>query len=281
MSIALGMLGCSRSPSTPSVVPQAVSIPNPPVVGITGFVADTGFRIVAGALVEVVEGLQAGVSTTSDATGRFSLSGTFDNTTRLRVSKEGHVAATQLLSASQRSNCPNVCTGFFQFYLELLVSSVNIGGDYTLTFIADNACTVLPAEARTRAYAATITPASNPGPGTSATEWRVVLSGAQFLGDLKGFRIGAAGDYLAFALGSGEFSPVVEQLATNSYLAFSGFASTTVAPGAATISASFDGLIEHCVTAGPMGPFYNCDDASKITRVRCDSRAHRLVLTRR
>ena len=47
--------------------------------------------------------------------------------------------------------------------MEVLASPVNVAGDYTLTFIADNACADLPDKVRTRTYEATITP----GAGTT------------------------------------------------------------------------------------------------------------------
>ena len=48
-----------------------------------------------GAVVEVVDGPQAGLSTISNAAGQFSLSGRFDDDTRFRAAKAGHVAETQ------------------------------------------------------------------------------------------------------------------------------------------------------------------------------------------
>lgn len=62
------------------------------------------------------------MSTTADAEGQLSLTGTSDDRTQFRATKEDH---------------------------------------YTLTFVADSTCTDLPNELRTRTYAATITPESN------------------------------------------------------------------------------------------------------------------------
>ena len=62
------------------------------------------------------------MSTTADAEGQFSLTGTSDDRTQFRATKEDH---------------------------------------YTLTFVADSTCTDLPNELRTRTYAATMTPESN------------------------------------------------------------------------------------------------------------------------
>ncbi len=70
-----GLAGCTRStPSSPSPVSGGLFI--------QGTVSDTAFRPLAGARVEVLDGPQAGLSTTANAQGEFSLTGTFDDGTR-------------------------------------------------------------------------------------------------------------------------------------------------------------------------------------------------------
>ena len=229
---------------------------------------------------------RAGRSTTADANGQFSLSGPFDRTTRFRATKEGHVAAAQVASAYCTGD---LCYGTLGFYLPVLAPPVNISGDYTLTFIADSACVDLPEEVRTRTYAATIAP--NPNTNVPAnTSLKVTLSGASFLGNYKGFEIGVAGDYFDFFL-NGDGPPVVEQLPGNRYVAFNGDATATVAPGASTISTSFDGSIEYCATKSAMGSiYYGCGTSpvtgqpipgEVVTRALCESKNHQLILTRR
>ena len=293
LMLPLELIGCGghgAPPSAPSTVLQVSSPPNPPVVGIQGFVADSGYRAVPGARVEIVAGMQMGESTATDANGRFSFSGTFDNTTTLRVTKDDHVAATQVLSASQRSGCTSVCTGTFLFYLDVLAQPVDIAGDYTVTFVADSACTDLPSELRSRTYAATIAPAPNPGSVSGPLSSRAVMSGSPFLGNLNGFRIGVAGHYLGISLDGRHDPTIVEQLAPNTYLAFSGSANTTVETGASTISTPFDGWIEYCVVPSPMAAYYNCGTSNitgepipgaALARATCDSKNHRLIMTRR
>jgi hypothetical protein len=167
---------------------------------------------------------------------------------------------------------------------------VNIVGEYALTFVADSACADLPNDLRTRTYAATITP--NPradGNSLANSSVLVTLRGAGFLGDLNSFEIGIAGDYLGFWLHGGHDPPIVEQLATGTYLAFSGNAATSVGSGMATISALLDGWIDYCVMKSAMGSVYNCGTSNftgepipglAVTRVHCESKNHRIVLTR-
>jgi hypothetical protein len=90
--LAQGMAGCddSRSPVSPAAPPGTPGSVNGEL--ISGTVSDTAFRPLAGARVELIDGPQAGMSTTSDAQGSFSFTATVDDTTRFRASKEGHVS---------------------------------------------------------------------------------------------------------------------------------------------------------------------------------------------
>jgi hypothetical protein len=234
------------SPVTPPSLP-------PPNNGasVRGTVYDTANRYIAGAIVEVVDGPQAGTSVTSDATGGFLLTGTLDDTTLFRATKEGHVSATQHWRRVGQSNQP-----WLGFSLDVLAPPVNIAGVYTLTFIADSACAAaLPAELRTRTYSATITPF-----GTSNTQYRIDVSGAQFDAIYNWFSVGVAGDYLGFWLGD---EHLVELLAANTSLELTGSAAASVGTsGVSTISASFDGVFRY-------------------QAARCESRNHRMILVRR
>jgi len=251
------------SPSPPAAPPPTA----PPRNDVAGWVLDTADRPVAGARVEVVDGPQAGTSAMSDATGQFSLAGT-----TFRATKEGYVSVTQASQTSAPGGRPWII-----FHLEGLAPPVNIAGDYTLTFIADSACTELPNELQTRTYAATVTPAAS-RPNTS---FDVTVTGAPLLGDYTIFMIGVFGDYLAFNL-DWEGPVLVEQVAPNTYLAFQGAAEASVATsGLSTISASFDGTIEYCVLTSEMGRFYSCSPGQAVTYARCASKNHRLILTRR
>ena len=271
-----GLAGCgdsgsSSAPSAPSPVaqggPTPPALPTASVSRIWGYVLDTAFRPIADARVEVVDGSYAGLSTTTDAAGRFELAGTFDHTTRFRAAKEGHVAATQAWECSGVSCGAGDATPWLGFYLAVLAPNVDIAGDYTLTVIADSACPDLPNEVRTRTYAATITPQSRPDLPANAG-FDVTLSGATFLDRLDRFGIGVAGDVLGFWLHGGHDPSFVEQVEAGTYLAFSGSAAASVpASGVSTISASFEGWIEYYGAA--------------VVRAHCESKDHRLILTRR
>jgi hypothetical protein len=165
---------------------------------------------------------------------------------------------------------------------------VNLAGDYTLTFIADSACTGLPDEVRTRTYQATIAPSSIRNIPAD-TSFKVTVAGASFLAGLADFGIGVIGDHVDLWLDGGHDPPLVEQLAPNTYLAFSGNATASVAAPILSISASFDGWIEYCVMKTPIGSYYNCGTdntgavvmGQALARVHCESTNHRLILTRR
>ena len=227
-----GLAGCgdSGSPSTPSAVAQAASTspsrPTASVSRIQGFVLDTAFRPIGDATVEVVDGPNAGLSTATDAAGQFSLTGTFDDTTRFRAAKEGYVAATQVWMCSSVP-CGAGAAPWLGFYLAVLDPNVDIAGEYMLTVIADSACADLPDEVRTRTYAATITPQSRPDLPANAG-FDVTLSGATFLDGLDSFGIGVAGDHLGFWLHGGHDPSFVEQVTADTYLAFSGNAAASV-----------------------------------------------------
>ena len=240
----------TTSPSS-TTSPQPVAQPTPPSNAggfVKGSVSDTAFRPLDGARVEVVDGPQAGRSTTADANGNFSLSGTFDDATRFRATKDGHLAATQV-----SRTFPNISGRLLIFSLEVPAPPVNMAGDYTLTFIADSACVGLPDDVRTRTYAATITP-------WSSTSFNVALSGASFLPSRDSFPIGVAGDYLTFWFAD---PAIVEQFAANTQIELYGSAGVSVGTsGVSTIAVSWDGEFEYSQT-------------------ECESKNHQLILTRR
>ena len=286
--------GCSSSatPTSPSATAPVSQTSRPPTpIQLTGFVLDSGFRPIAGARVEVVDGPQAGISATADASGQFSLTGSFDNVTTFRASADGYRGATQPWSCSV-SECLGASGArpWLGFYLAPLAPPVNIAGDYTLTFVADAACLDLPIELRTRTYAATIAPEDRKHIPAN-TSFALTVSGASFLGTFDSFTIGVAGDYLGFWLHGGHDPPVVEQLATNAYLAFSGNAAASLPSSSGSpISAAFEGWIDYCELKAPMGAYYNCGTSNwtgepipgqAVTYAHCESKNHRLILTRR
>ena len=279
----LGLTACSGSgpssaPSAPSPIPQPVPQPTPapnPNGVMPGFVLDSADRPLAGAIVEVVGGPQAGTSATSDGAGAFSLTGTFDDATQFRATKEGYVAATQPWRRSSPSVQPSL-----MFHLAGLASPVNIAGDYSLTFIADTECAAaLPAELQTRTYPVTI--AELPHSIYPAnTRFVVTPSGAPFLAAYNHFGIAVDGDYLAFWLGDPQ---LVEQVAPNTYLQLGGEAEIHVGTSAvSTISAAFDGVFDYC-TLRPSAVYsaYDCGPSQAVAHAQCYSENHQLILTRR
>jgi hypothetical protein len=286
-----GMAGCgddSRDggpvgPTTSTPTATATTArPTPPPSGddvIRGIVYDTALRPLDGARVEVLDGPQAGTSTTSNGDGGFWLAGTFDDTTRFRATREGHVAETATLRP-----CID-CNGWrLYFGLDLLVPPVSLAGDYSLTFIAHSACEGLPEYVRTRTYAATVTsrsPSDRP-----ATAFDVSVSGASFRNDLAwggepSLRILVAGDYLTLGFADFHGSPgLVEQLTANTYLALSGMGGASVGAITSDFSIPFTGVMDYCATTSEMKGSYACTPGPGVVQARCDSN-HRAIFTRR
>jgi hypothetical protein len=273
------LAGCDSAttplaPSPPQAAPQPN--PNPSQIQLTGYVADSAFRSLAGARVEVVNGPQAGLSGTTGANGQFEMFGAFDDTTRVRASKEGHVDATGALNPSCGS-CPTT-RRWISLYLATLAPPVNLTGDYTLTFVADGACPDLPDEVRTRVYTAAIRPDAH-GRGPEGTRFEATFIGADFAPEWDRLPIGVAGDFVTFAFW-GEPLWLVEHVATRTTLGFGGRAEVTVDPGGfSRISTTFEGVIDYCVLASDTGRFLECAPAD--THVVCESESHRLTLERR
>ena len=273
--------GCSSSssPTSPSV---SVSKPTetPTRLQLNGYVSDSAYRPLAGATVEVVSGPSAGMSTSVSASGEFSLTGDFDSTTMFRASVGGHVTATQPWTCAAATCSGSGARPYLAFYLAPLEPAVNIAGEYTLTFVADPACAGVPSELRSRTYNATILPATRRNePAGSAFVMKV--SGGTFVTNLDSFGIGVAGDYASFFLDGGHDAPVVEQVSSNSFLAFSGGAAAQ-APSTTTPSVSmmFDGWIEYCLVNAPTALYSQCP-VPAVNNVYCESKNHQMILARR
>jgi hypothetical protein len=271
------LAGCdgNRAPGSSSPTPVQ---PTPAGVQLAGSVSDAAWRPLAGARVEVVDGPQAGLSTTTDGAGGFRLAGAFDSTTRFRATKEGHLAATWPLPQSCAACNPN---WWIHFYLEAIAPHPTIVGDYGLTFIADSACTDFPDEVRTRRFGATVTLASAPDEPDQNSRFTVTLTGSIFLERYRSFTIGVAGDYIAAYLGDAHGTPgLIEQIAPNTYLTLDGAIRASVADGS-TISSSLSGVVDRCELSTEWGPRYSCDAGDVIRLTRCSSQNHQLILTRR
>jgi hypothetical protein len=268
-----GLLGCDKSDRSPMAPSEgSVLAPTTPTPAgamfLKGTVSDTAYRPLAGAVVQVLDGPQAGVSATADARGDFAMAGVFDEATRFRATAEGHVPAISTLQPFCAGCTPN---WWIHFALDLPSSRVDVGGDYTLTFVANNTCTMIPDDMRSRTFTATIPVTSSALPADAFFR----VSGATFFEDWNAIAIGVAGNYVALWL-----ETLVEQIAPNTFLAFAGGAAGTVdSSNPSTFVLPFHGSIEYCVTTAENGRYPNCHQAQATAR-RCES-SHLLTLTRR
>ena len=282
--IAGALAGCSGSdsgyaPTAPSSSGESrAAVSQPQSMQLRGFVTDTAYRPLAGARIEAVDGESAGAAALADADGQFVVSGRFSSATLFRAVKEGHESRTQTWNCSV-ADCANNAQPWLGFYLSVLEPTVDIAGDYRLTFIADSACTALPEIARSRSYRATVTARPSDGRST-APGFTLRADGAEFIGTLDGFPIGAAGTRMSLWLHARHDPAIVEDLGDNAYLAFSGTAAATVTSGGSiAISTAFDGWIEHVVLAARLGAWYFPQPVA-ISKATCDSSNHRVLLTR-
>jgi hypothetical protein len=284
----MAMLGLAACTQQPRVAPRPTEFDNrgqpppPPAAAQTtlrGYVSDSAGRALDGATVEILDGPQAGHSALTDATGWFTLVGTFEDSTRLRASKDGHYPTTGTV-AFQRGDGP---AGYVTFILAVPAAPVDLTGDYELTFIADDTCQAVPAELRTRTYPVSVAadPSPRNPPGTFL--WANII-GVPYFANQYRIPLLVAGDAVTFWLSEhGYGAAFVEQVGPNAYLEFQG--GTTVSVGTSpvsTISTTFSGWVDYCVLRSPMpGQYFDCDAARAITNVSCEANNHRLILKRR
>ena len=279
IAFALFAGACGHSPTGNSpVTPTApASVQN--VARIRGVINDTAFRPLAGVRVEIVDAPQAHAPVVSDANGMFSFSGALVGATvTLRATKEGYVTATRTLDQRLFSGGNMAGIGID---LEPLAPSVKIeAGDYSLTVIADSACTDIPNDVRTRIYGATISPESTLA---TNTQYHLTLTGPFLTPNPFSPRIGVAGNDLAFEFA--EEGSLYEHLPPFTYLRIAGAGVTSVDTSpVSTISARFAGVFEYCVLKSDMGHYSNCFTSPPdevITRSTCVSKNDQLILTRR
>src|SRR5580765_1962231 len=136
-----------------------------------GIISDGLGRPLSDVRIEVLDGSRAGVSATTDASGRYELPGSFSGAITIRATKDGYVSVT-------RHHDPSLGQARQTLSFAMAISpssSVNLAGEYSLTLTAASTCTEVPQPARSRTYSATVTPlASTPG------QYRGTLSGATF-----------------------------------------------------------------------------------------------------
>lgn len=225
---------------------------------VSGTVYDSIGRPVSGARVEILDGAQRGVGVLTDQEGRYTLES--GGPILIRASKDGYRDYTMRINGGQLK-------GFFR--LDSANGSVNLTGNYAITFTADSACTSIPGYARRRSFDATSS-------GGSAT-LLVSLGGGSYGGS------GPRG-YFNNVLYAGVFEntlrlylsdpPMFERFPQGSYLVVWGEAEGSVAELPATVPIS--------------GEFVYCADGASVdepkcavTEVRCQSSKHQLTIARR
>jgi hypothetical protein len=260
------------------LVPSApVPVPQPAGIQVAGTVADGAWRPFIGATVEVLNGPHAGLSTSTDSRGEFRLSGSFNETTEFRAAKDGFVAAVRPLPTRCERCNPN---WWIHFVLESVGPKADLAGNYSLTFVAD-ACLGLPDEMRTRTYDATATSFSNPG-GPADTNFVFTVSGAPFRTGYNQFTVGVTADYFSAYVGDHGNPGILEQVAPTTSLGFEGVPSASIgSSNVSTIDAAFDGMIDYCEGSSETNTRFSCTPKDGSAHVRCASKNHRLILTRR
>ena len=173
------------------------------------------YRPVGGARIEVLDGPQTALSAISDSKGEFSLTGLFDDTTRFRATGDGHLPETEKWGPFCAPCHPNHWI-FFTLGVDRAVREHR--WRYTLTFVADSACSALPDELRVRTYAATVAPLPTASDPQGSSLFKVSMKGVPFLENYSTFRIGVVGDYLGFPDDDG--ATLVEPLGPDTYLSY-------------------------------------------------------------
>ena len=193
-------------------------------------------------------------------------------TTQFRATSEGHVASVRTLQPFCDRCNPN---WWINFTLDVPDPPVNMAGTYTLTVVADGTCTMLPPDARSRSFTATIPEAMAPAPVPGGLVV-VPITSATVLREWDVIGVGVAGNHVAFWL-----ETLVEQLAPNRYLSFAGAGRRTGRSSLpATIALPFAGTITNCVPT-EAGRYEDCYQSPSAARVSCTSSHHQFVLTRR
>jgi hypothetical protein len=248
---------------------------------VWGRVEDTAYGRIAGAQI-AVDGTS--LSTVTRADGYYELRGGIASPTTVRVAKEGYVAQTRAVNWQL-----DPLRAQEHFMLEALGHLGAISGDYTMTLSADSACADLPSEARSRTYTASLV---FRGPGNP--QYRITVQGDSVVLSSPSPDNYVAGDFVTLGFWELNRPAVVDQIAPNTYVTFSGTATATVTPAPSVISAAFDGRIDYCSLKRPISiddidDLESCGAGSRleptpsqpVTYASCQSKNHRLVLTRR
>lgn len=241
--------------------------------GMRGTVSDTAHRSLGGALVEVLTGPAAGLTTRSDARGQFAFAGTFDDTSTFRATLDGFAPAVVPLGAyCERCNPQR----WAHFSLVTLARSADIAGRYTMTIEASAQCTSVPEHARRRIYQVTMPHTADASGVSTGYAW-VTATGADVGIWSDGFQAGVSGDRAGFW-----FETLVERIAPDTYVAYNVAASATVTAQPAEIVAVADGRVTYC----EVSPGGNVDDcfrtpAAVVKVTNCSAGTHSVIFSRR
>jgi hypothetical protein len=266
---ALAITACDgKGPAPRPSAPQ-------PQVRLEGFVEDSARRPILGARVEAVAVDGRRVSTISGFNG-FALTGTFDDSTLVRATKDGYLPATRQLGP-QCATCDSVRR--FTLYLAGLTLPVDPAGDYAVTFEADQACTGIPAHLRSRRYLARIALAAR-ADAPDRTSFVVTLSGEHVQPHTNSFDLFVAGTDVRLVLTDHDYPYVIERVAPDAFLTFAGTGQGAAAD-VSRFSAAFQGAVEYCTFAAEPQSMERCASAGPLSHARCESAAHLVTFTRR
>ena len=226
LAVAQVLTGCGSS--RPLVGPSSV----PPAPSPAG--RDTGSRVtspiprsersLASGLLCSMDRRQV-LAVTSDAAGRFSLSGEFGDATTISRDQGRSCLAPPSRSQSQMPERARVLDLYFR--LAVFDPPANIAGDYALTFTADASCTSLPAEARdANLRGDDCRHAGSDRAGRNALQRRHRGCARRFR--QRCFPLGVAGNFVNLEVWNGEGPGVVERLAPRTFVGLFGYAATTI-----------------------------------------------------
>ena len=272
---------------------------------VAGSVFDTLARRVPGAVVLILDGPQAGASTSTDESGGFEFVSTASGAVRLRASRDGFEPATIATEWQPGTSLPQRGGIRFNLFLRTLEPELPITpGSYTLTVTSDlstatgsqrASCTGFPADLLSRTFEASISIWSPP----PTHDFLVELAsptltnspGATCRGPatsiVRGcFALRVAGQFVGFGLENGWGRDWIEELPGFRYLTIEGGAPTSE-PATSTetsITIPFWGTFEYCELKSGLGGNSYCYQvpAEQVVEYRsCSSRHNTMVFTKR
>ncbi len=251
--VVMASLGAGCSPAAPG----GASDPVPTGLSLFGKVVDNAGRLLWGARVEVVTGQGMGTSVVTNEVGRYQLPSTLGGTISVRASKDGYQSSTYTLDLPRSSPT--------DFILHFLGPSLDVAGNYTVTFTAAATCTELPPEARVRTYQASITRRPVPnfyGVTVSGGEFYSQYFNASVAGTFASFQTDAVGNYIH------------ERLTPTTSLSIDFYAGNAPVD-VPTFSVPMFARLAYCADDNPSDAFY-----CQVPRIECSSSNHTFTLAR-